>query len=192
MDIRHTSLPGVLLITPKVHGDARGYLFESYRLDALAKAGVPPFVQDNQSLSSKGTLRGLHYQLDRPQAKLVRVIRGAIYDVAVDIRRGSPTFGRWHAETLSADNKHQLFVPVGFAHGFCALEDGTEVLYKCGDYYSGAADQRGVVWNDPALGIPWPCQDPLVSDKDRILLPLAGDGRGDRQDLPLFQASSRG
>jgi dTDP-4-dehydrorhamnose 3,5-epimerase len=146
----------------------------------MARAGLPPFVQDNQSLSAKDTLRGLHYQLDRPQAKLVRVIRGAIYDVAVDIRRGSPTFGRWFAETLTAENKLQLFVPVGFAHGFCALEDGTEVLYKCGDYYSGAADQRGVLWNDPGLAIAWPCTQPLVSDKDRTLLPL----RPDRPDLP--------
>jgi len=186
VDIRTTSLPGVLLIQPRVHGDARGYLFESYRQDLLEKQGLPPFVQDNQSLSSKGTLRGLHYQLDRPQAKLVRVIRGAIYDVAVDIRRGSPTFGRWIAETLSADNKLQLFVPVGFAHGFCALEDGTEVLYKCGDYYSGAADQRGVLWSDPGLAISWPFEAPLVSDKDRILLPLTSD----RGDLPVFAAKA--
>jgi dTDP-4-dehydrorhamnose 3,5-epimerase len=186
VEIRQTSLPGVLLIQPRVHADARGYLFESYRHDVLAKAGVPPFVQDNQSLSSKDTLRGLHYQLDRPQAKLVRVIRGAVYDVAVDIRKGSPTFGRWFGETLTAENKLQLFVPVGFAHGFCVLEDGTEVLYKCADYYSGPADQRGVLWNDPSLAIDWPCDSPLVSDKDRTLLPLTSD----RGDLPDFAAKA--
>jgi dTDP-4-dehydrorhamnose 3,5-epimerase len=180
VEIRETAIPGVLLIAPQIHRDARGYLFESYRLDRLAAAGLPPFVQENQSQSSKGTLRGLHYQLQRPQAKLVRVLRGSILDVAVDIRRGSATFGRWVAETLSSENKRQLYIPAGFAHGFCVLEDDTEVLYKCSDYYSGAADQMGVLWSDPGLGIPWPSKDPLVSDKDRILLPLTTE----RSDLP--------
>jgi dTDP-4-dehydrorhamnose 3,5-epimerase len=186
VEIRETPIPGVLLIQPRVHGDARGHLFESFREDVLANAGLPRFVQDNQSRSSKGTLRGLHYQLERPQAKLVRVLRGSIYDVAVDIRRGSPTFGRWFAETITAENKLQLFIPVGFAHGFCALEEGTDVLYRCGDYYSGPADQRGVLWSDPALAIPWPCESPLVSDKDRILLPLTPN----RGDLPDFAAKA--
>jgi dTDP-4-dehydrorhamnose 3,5-epimerase len=186
VEIRQTPLPGVLLIQPRVHGDARGHLFESYRRDVLDQVGIPPFVQDNQSLSGKGILRGLHYQLDRPQAKLVRVLRGAVYDVAVDIRRGSPTFGRWFGETLTAENKLQLYVPIGFAHGFCVIEDDSEVLYKCSDYYSGAADQKGVLWSDPDLGIPWPTSaTPLVSDKDRTLLPL----RAERSDLPEFVAS---
>jgi dTDP-4-dehydrorhamnose 3,5-epimerase len=186
VEIRQTPLPGVLLIQPRVHGDTRGHLFESYRRDVLDRVGIPPFVQDNQSLSGKGILRGLHYQLDRPQAKLVRVLRGAVYDVAVDIRRGSPTFGHWFGETLTADNKLQLYVPIGFAHGFCVIEDDSEVLYKCSDYYSGAADQKGVLWSDPDLGIPWPTSaTPLVSDKDRTLLPL----RAERSDLPEFVTS---
>lgn len=177
----------MLTLTPKLHRDARGYLFESYRFDLLETAGLPVMVQENQSLSARDTIRGLHYQLRRPQAKLVRVLRGAIMDVALDIRRGSPTFGKWVAETLSADNKRQLFIPAGFAHGFCVLEDGTEVLYKCSDYYSGAEDQKGVLWSDPELSIPWPTSAaPLVSDKDRTLLPL----RADRSDLPEYHSGS--
>jgi dTDP-4-dehydrorhamnose 3,5-epimerase len=186
VEIRQTRIPGVLILTPQLHRDARGYLFESYRFDRLKEAGLPVFVQENQSLSAKDTVRGLHYQLLRPQAKLVRALRGAVVDVAVDIRRGSPTFGQWVAETLSSENKHQLFIPAGFAHGFCVLEDDTEVLYKCSDYYSGAADQKGVLWSDPDLGIPWPSSAaPLVSDKDRTLLPL----RAERSDLPEFVTS---
>ena len=181
--IRQTQLPGVLVFEPVVHRDDRGHLFESYRLDAAAAAGLPPFVQENQSLSARNTLRGLHYQLDRPQAKLVRVLQGAVFDVAVDIRRGSPTFGQWVAETLSAENRLQLYLPPGFAHGFLALEEPSEVLYKCSDYYSGAADQRGILWNDPALAIPWPCDGPLVSVKDGSLPPLTGE----RADLPIYR-----
>jgi dTDP-4-dehydrorhamnose 3,5-epimerase len=171
--ISETSLPGVLLLEPTVHRDGRGYLFESFRADVLEKAGLPRFVQDNQSFSVRHTLRGLHFQLERPQAKLVRVLAGTIYDVAVDIRRGSPTYGKWAAEVLSAENRRQLFVPAGFAHGFCVLDETAEVLYKCSDYYSGAADQRGVLWSDPGLAIEWPTQTPLVSEKDQKLLPLA-------------------
>jgi dTDP-4-dehydrorhamnose 3,5-epimerase len=174
----------VVVVEPKVHRDGRGFLFESYRFDQLQPAGLPVFVQENQSLSAKGTIRGLHYQLERPQAKLVRVLRGAVYDVAVDIRVGSPTFGQWVAETLTAENKLQLFIPAGFAHGFCVLEDATEVLYKCDNYYSGAADQRGVLWNDPQLAIPWPSAEVLISDKDRVLLRLSDA----RSDLPQFGA----
>jgi dTDP-4-dehydrorhamnose 3,5-epimerase len=190
VQIRQTALPGVLILTPEVHQDARGYLFESLRADQLAAAGLPPFVQENQSFSLAGTLRGLHYQLLRPQAKLVRVLRGAIVDVAVDIRRGSPTFGRWCSELLSAENKRQLYIPPGFAHGFCVPPehpgaDGAEVLYKVSDYYSGPADQKGVIWNDPSLAVEWPCAHPLVSAKDEQLLPL----RPDREDLPIFSVS---
>jgi dTDP-4-dehydrorhamnose 3,5-epimerase len=185
VEIRQTSLPGVLLLSPVVHQDGRGMLFESFRADRLQAAGLPTFVQENQTTSWKGTLRGLHYQLARPQAKLVRVLRGKVFDVAVDIRVGSPTFGQWVAETLSAENKLQIFVPPGFAHGFCVMEDDTEVLYKCSDYYSGAADQCGILWNDPGLAIPWPCQEPRLSDKDRELAPL----HPARSDLPHFSAA---
>jgi len=182
VEIRKTELPGVLLLIPKVHGDERGRFFESYRADVMAAQGVPPFVQDNQSLSRRGTVRGLHYQLERPQGKLIRVLRGAIFDVAIDIRVGSPTFGRWAGEVLSAENNLQLWVPAGFAHGFQVLEDQTEVFYKCTDYYSGPADQRGIVWNDPDIGIEWPLGEAILSDKDRVALPL----RADRADLPRY------
>jgi dTDP-4-dehydrorhamnose 3,5-epimerase len=186
VQIRKTSLPGVLLLEPVVHGDSRGYLYESHRADVFAAAGLPNFVQENQSFSVAGTLRGLHYQLARPQAKLVRVLRGTIFDVALDIRRGSPTFGQWTSALLSADNKHQLYIPPGFAHAFCVPEgaEPAEVLYKCSDYYSGAADQKGVLWNDPTLAIPWPCAHPLVSPKDQQLHPLSPN----REDLPIFEA----
>jgi dTDP-4-dehydrorhamnose 3,5-epimerase len=182
MEIRKLSLPGVLVVEPKVHQDPRGYLFESFRADVLTAAGIPAFVQENQSLSTRATLRGLHYQLDRPQGKLVRVLHGAVLDVVVDIRVGSPTFGRWLAEELSAENHRQLYVPPGFAHGFQVLTDVGEVFYKCTDYYSGAADQRGVAWNDPGLGIPWPISEPILSEKDRLLLPLDPA----RADLPRY------
>jgi dTDP-4-dehydrorhamnose 3,5-epimerase len=175
-------LPGVLLLFPKVHADDRGRFFESYRADLLAAAGVPPFVQDNQSSSRRGTLRGLHYQLDRPQGKLIRVLRGSIFDAVVDIRVGSPMFGQWLGEVLSAESNTQLYVPPGFGHGFQVLEDGTDVLYKCTDYYSGAADQRGVAWNDPGIGIEWPLAEAVLSEKDRVAQPL----RPDRADLPRY------
>jgi dTDP-4-dehydrorhamnose 3,5-epimerase len=181
LEIKETSLPGVLLITPKLNRDPRGYLFESYRADRLAEAGVPSFVQENQSSSVAGTLRGLHFQLARPQGKLVRVLSGSIYDVAVDIRRGSTTFGRWHAEVLSAENQRQLYIPPDFAHGFCVLEERAEVLYKCTDYYSGPDDQKGIIWNDRSIGITWPVADPLISAKDRALLALLAE----RNDLPV-------
>jgi len=182
MEIRELSLPGVLRLEAKVHRDPRGYFFESYRADVLGALGLPTFVQDNQSLSTRGTLRGLHYQLDRPQGKLVRVLRGSILDVVVDIRVGSPTFGRWLSEELSAENSRQVYVPPGYAHGFLVTDDIAEVFYKCTDYYSGPADQRGVAWNDPALAIPWPEQNPTLSEKDRGWLPLDPG----RRDLPRF------
>jgi dTDP-4-dehydrorhamnose 3,5-epimerase len=182
-----TPLAGLVVIEPKVFKDERGFVLETFQIGRYREAGIADaFVQDNLSHSVEGTLRGLHFQEPHGQGKLVQVIRGAVFDVAVDIRRGSPTFGRWFGETLTAENKLQLYVPVGFAHGFCVLEDGTEVLYKCGDYYSGPADQRGVLWNDPGLAISWPCENPLVSDKDRTLLPL----RSDREDLPDLAAKA--
>jgi dTDP-4-dehydrorhamnose 3,5-epimerase len=187
MEIAETSLPGVLQLKPRVFQDARGALFESFRQDLMQARGIPPFVQENQTLSAKGVLRGLHYQLERPQGKLIRVLRGSAYDVAVDIRLGSPSFGRWVGVTLSAANALQLYIPAGFAHGFCAMEDDTVVLYKCTDYYSGAADQRGVIWNDPTLAITWPLAAPVLSDKDAVLLPIDAA----RTDLPKFESRPR-
>lgn len=181
--IEETELPGVLRLQPSVFEDPRGAFFESFRADLLAAKGVPAFVQDNQSVSVPRTLRGLHYQLDKPQGKLVRCTRGAIFDVAVDIRKGSPTYGRWFGVQLSAQNKTQLYVPLGFGHGFCVIGDeAAEVQYKCTDYYSGAGDQRGVLWNDPDLAIQWPVDVPLLSEKDAVL----GELNDDRDDLPVF------
>ncbi|BCP54517.1 dTDP-4-dehydrorhamnose 3,5-epimerase [Kaistia sp. 32K] len=172
MQIQRFAIEGPVLIQPKVHGDDRGYFFEAFRADLFEREVDPgvAFVQDNQSLSRQvGTVRGLHFQLEpRAQAKLVRVLRGAILDVAVDIRPASPTFGQHVAATLSADNQAQLYVPAGFAHGFCTLEADTEVFYKTSDFYSPDHD-RGLAWNDPALGIAWPVSeaDATLSDRDR-------------------------
>mgnify|MGYP001169986503 CR=1 FL=1 len=168
MEIFETKLPGVKLIEPVVFEDSRGFFMESYNFRKFGELGISvTFVQDNHSLSKdKGVLRGLHYQLNpMAQTKLVRVTAGAIYDVVVDIRRGSPTYGQWESFVLSAENKLQLFVPRGFAHGFCTLEPNTEVLYKVDNYYSPEHD-RGIAWNDPALGIPWPVEHPILSEKD--------------------------
>ena len=183
MNIIPTELPGVVIIEPRVFTDRRGFFFESYNAPRYAAAGITAtFVQDNHSSSAKGTIRGLHYQLHHPQAKLLRVIRGAVFDVAVDIRRGSPTFGKWVGVELSADNKRQLFIPAGFGHGFCALSDVTELEYKCSDVYV-ADDQHGVLWNDPTSGIQWPVREPILSDADRAYRPLTLD----RDDLPVFR-----
>lgn len=174
LNILKTKLQGVLLIEPRVHEDGRGFFMESYRADLFQQAGIAArFVQDNHSLSvEKGVLRGLHYQLaPKAQAKLVRVVRGAIFDVAVDIRRSSPTFGLWESFVLSAENKRQVYIPRGFAHGFCTLEPDTEVIYKVDQYYSPEHD-RGILWNDAELGIPWPVADPVLSEKDRNHPPL--------------------
>jgi dTDP-4-dehydrorhamnose 3,5-epimerase len=164
-----TSIPDIILIQPKVFGDARGFFMEIYQSQRFAAAGLPTnFVQDNHSRSRQGTLRGLHYQIQQAQGKLVRAIVGEIYDVAVDIRRNSPTFGQWVGVTLSAENKDQLWVPVGFAHGFFVVSEFAEVVYKTTDFYAPAWE-RTVLWNDPALGIPWPIpegQMPLLSPKD--------------------------
>ncbi len=167
MRISSLQVPDVLLIEPTVHGDARGFFLESYRRDVFRDAGVSDeFVQDNHSHSGKGVLRGLHYQLEHPQAKLVRAVRGAIFDVAVDVRRGSPTFGQWVGEQLSEENKRMLYVPAGFAHGFCTLIENTDVLYKTSDYYY-PQDERGILWSDPDLAIEWPNMQFLLSERDR-------------------------
>lgn len=170
MKISKNKINGVYVIEPKVYPDSRGFFFESFRQDLLRKGGIGcTFIQDNHSRSVKNVLRGLHYQIE-PKAmdKLVRVINGEIFDVAVDIRRGSSTFGQWAGEILSAVNKKQLFIPKGFAHGFCVMSDIAEIEYKCSAYYNPAYE-RGIRWNDPDLKIVWPVRQPLLSDKDKNL-----------------------
>lgn len=169
MRVIPTALPGVLLLEPKVFGDERGFFFESYNRRAMAEeAGIAAdFVQDNHSRSGCGVLRGLHYQIRQPQGKLVRVIAGEVFDVAVDIRRSSPTFGQWEGVALSAENKRMLWVPPGFAHGFLVLSEAAEFLYKTTDYYAPEFE-RCILWNDPDLAIAWPLQGaPLLSVKDQ-------------------------
>ncbi len=166
MNVVRTPLPGVLLIEPKVFGDDRGFFVELYRQQRYGKAGVDlSFVQDNHSRSSRGVLRGLHYQIEHPQGKLVTVITGEVYDVAVDIRRGSPTFGKWFGCVLSAADHRQLFIPPGLAHGFCTMSESADVLYKCTDVYR-PEDEAGVLWSDPDLAIDWPAMTPILSAKD--------------------------
>jgi dTDP-4-dehydrorhamnose 3,5-epimerase len=165
MNIRQTPLAGVLHIEPRVFGDVRGFFLETYRARHFAELGVPAFVQDNHSRSVHGVLRGLHYQVEQPQGKLVMVARGAVFDVAVDIRKGSPTFGQWYGAVLSDENHHQLYIPPGFAHGFCVLSEEADFFYKCTDYYSPQGE-RAIIWNDPDIGIDWPLPKPQLSTKD--------------------------
>jgi dTDP-4-dehydrorhamnose 3,5-epimerase len=173
MNFIETGLEGVLVIEPDVHRDSRGFFLESWHERKYREAGIPgTFVQDNQSRSVRGTLRGLHAQRARPQGKLVRALRGEIFDVAVDIRPGSRTFGRWVSATLSEDNFRQIFVPKGFAHGFCVLSETAEIEYKCTDFYD-RADEIGLRWDDPEIGIAWPLKDPLLSPKDAALPSLS-------------------
>lgn len=171
-----TRIPDVVLIEPKVFGDHRGFFMETWQQRVFAEAGIDqPMVQDNHSRSVQGILRGLHYQIIHPQGKLVRVISGEVFDVAVDIRKGSPTFGQWVGERLSAENRRMLWVPAGFAHGFYVVSDTAEFLYKCTDYYA-PAHERAILWNDPALAIAWPLVEgapPVLSAKDAAALPLA-------------------
>lgn len=167
MKITPLDIPEVLLVEPDVHGDERGFFMETWHGQKFAEAGLnATFVQDNHSRSRRGVLRGLHYQLEQPQGKLVRVVSGAVFDVAVDIRKGSPTFGRWVGVELSGDNHRQLFVPEGFAHGFCVLSESVDFLYKCTDYYAPESE-HGVIWNDPDIGIDWPDGDYQVSARDQ-------------------------
>jgi dTDP-4-dehydrorhamnose 3,5-epimerase len=168
MNVTPTDIPDVLLLEPKVFGDSRGFFFESFNHRVFEAAIGHPvrFVQDNHSRSGRGVLRGLHYQVEQPQGKLVRVVAGAVFDVAVDIRPGSATFGRWTGVELTADNKKQLWVPPGLAHGFLVLSETAEFLYKTTDYYA-PSHERCIIWNDPSLGIRWPLADPpILSAKD--------------------------
>jgi dTDP-4-dehydrorhamnose 3,5-epimerase len=172
MKITQTKLPGVLVIEPDVFGDARGFFLETFSSKRYVEAGLKlPFVQDNVSFSTKGILRGLHFQNPNAQGKLVQALSGEVFDVAVDIRVGSPSFGQWFGEKLSAENHKQMYVPPGFAHGFCVLSDTALFSYKCTDYYSQAAE-GGIIWNDPDIGIAWPVREPQLSKKDAACTPL--------------------
>ncbi|MGI9101571.1 MAG: dTDP-4-dehydrorhamnose 3,5-epimerase [Terriglobales bacterium] len=178
-----TAIPDVILIKPRVYRDARGFFLESYHAEKFAEIGIrDSFMQDNQSLSHKGTLRGLHYQWRRPQAKLCRVLRGEVLDVAVDIRRGSPTFGKSISAVLSAENMHQMYLPAGFAHGFVVLSEEAEFFYKCSDFYDPDGEQ-GIHWADPQLAIAWGVNDPTVSEKDSRNPRLADVSR---ERLPIY------
>ncbi len=182
MEFRTTPLPGVLVIEPAVHRDARGFFLETYNEERYHAGGLTArFVQDNHSKSQRGTLRGLHAQSRRPQGKLVRAIEGEIFDVAVDVRRGSPTFGQWFGETLTAENFRQLYIPPGFVHGFCVLSEVAQVEYKCTDLYDPGGE-ISVIWNDPEIGIEWPIDKPLLSKKDAAA-PLLSE----LEDLPVYR-----
>jgi dTDP-4-dehydrorhamnose 3,5-epimerase len=183
MKIVQTALPGAIVIEPQVFGDARGFFYESYNKAKYVAAGITAdFVQSNVSRSSKGVLRGLHYQWPNPQGKLVSVLEGEVYDVAVDIRRGSPTFGQWAGVMLTAENHRHFWIPEGFAHGFCVLSEHATFSYQCSALYDAKAD-AGVRWNDASLGIDWPINAPQLSEKD-IKAPLLADIPADR--LPVF------
>ena len=167
MNIIRTELDGVLVVEPDVFEDPRGFFMETYNRQRYSQAGIGHvFVQDNLSFSVKNTLRGLHFQISHPQAKLVQVIAGEIFDVAVDVRPASPGFGKWTGITLSGQNKRQLFIPEGFAHGFCVLSETAYFSYKCSDFYT-PGDEGGLLWSDPGIGIQWPVQDAILSEKDR-------------------------
>jgi len=178
-----TAIPDVLILQPKIHGDERGYFLESYREAWLKQHGIrKTFVQDNISRSRKGSLRGLHYQIHNAQAKLVMVTQGEVLDVAVDIRLGSPTFGKYVSHKLSAENRHLMFIPEGFAHGFQVLSDTADFMYKCSEYYDPASE-RGIKWDDPTIGIGWESIEPVISFKDLGLHPLRDISVN---DLPKF------
>ena len=169
MNVIATDIEGVLIIEPQVFQDPRGCFLETYHANRFKAAGLrSAFVQDNLSFSVKGTLRGMHFQVNHPQSKLVQAITGEIFDVAVDIRPESPTFGRWVSTHLSEQNKRQLLLPPGFAHGFCVLSKNAYIAYKCSEYYR-PDDESGIFWSDPSIGIDWPIKDPIISDKDRQL-----------------------
>lgn len=184
MKVIASDLPGVLIIEPNCFGDARGFFMETWQAQRYQQAGLPAhFVQDNHSRSRRGILRGLHYQLLQPQGKLVWVTRGAVFDVAVDIRRGSPHFGRWFGCVLDDVNHRQLYIPPGFAHGFCVLSEEADFFYKCTDYYHPASE-RGIAWNDPEIGIAWPLHEVELSAKDQQTRRLCEQAH---EDLPNYE-----
>ena len=185
MIVKQTPIPGLIIIEPKVFGDERGFFKETFHAERYREeAGIKlPFVQDNHSRSRKGILRGLHYQIKNPQGKLVQAIQGEVFDMAVDIRRGSPTFGESFGILLTGDNHRQLYVPPGFAHGFCVLSDFADFSYKCTDFYN-PADEGSIFWNDADLSIDWPLVDPTLSAKDAIA-PMLCDI--DEASLPIYQ-----
>ncbi len=167
MEIVSASISDIFIIKPTVHRDGRGYFMETYHAEKFSNGCIPVnFVQDNQAMSDRNVLRGLHYQTQHPQGKLIRVLKGEIWDVAVDIRKGSPTFGKWHGEYLSDSNLLQMYIPVGFAHGYCVVSETAEIFYKCTDLYHPEYEQ-GIRWNDPEIGIKWPITSPILSEKDR-------------------------
>lgn len=183
MKVTPTEHPEVLLVEPDVFGDARGFFMETFHAAKYGAAGLPAaFTQDNHSRSAAGVLRGLHYQLRHPQGKLMRVVCGAVFDVAVDIRRGSPRFGQWVGMELSEQNQRQLYVPPGFAHGFCVLSERADFLYKCTELYA-PGDEYGIAWDDPDLAIDWPPMPYLLSEKDRTFPKLS-----DSEHLPVYEA----
>jgi dTDP-4-dehydrorhamnose 3,5-epimerase len=184
MKVTATNIPGVVVIEPDVFRDPRGFFMEMFHAEKFRSQGLPhTFVQDNQSRSARGVLRGLHYQLRHPQGKLVRVASGEVFDVAVDIRQGSPFFGRWVGSVLSEENRLQMCIPPGFAHGFCVLSEQADVVYKCTDLYA-PGDEYGIAWDDPDIGIQWPQVDYLLSDRDRRNPRLSESG----ERLPLYVA----
>jgi dTDP-4-dehydrorhamnose 3,5-epimerase len=184
MRVQPAGLPGLLEVFPAIHRDSRGSFRETWSRSRYLDAGMPEFVQDNLVVSRWGVLRGLHYQLPREQGKLVTVALGEVYDVAVDVRVGSPTFGRWAGFSLSAEEGPSLYVPPGFAHGYAVVSDVAIVAYKCSDYYEPAAE-KGLLWSDPAVGIDWPLADPHLSEKDRAAPPLAAIPP---ESLPRYEA----
>lgn len=185
MNFKETELKGVILIEPDVYKDDRGFFMETFQQERYHSEGIlGPFVQDNYSHSLHGTLRGLHYQINTPQGKLVYVTYGEVFDIAVDIRKGSPQFGKWIGFHLSSENKRQLYIPPGFAHGFCVISKRADFIYKCTDFYS-AKNERGIIWNDPGLDIQWPLTSPLLSPKDQVFKTL----KEMDNDLPLYEPS---
>lgn len=187
MEVIQTDLEGVLLIKPRVFGDSRGGFFESYHASRYGESGITPtFVQDNVSLSQRSVLRGLHFQHPHGQGKLIQVLEGEIYDVAVDVRFGSPQFGRWVGTHLKSSEPQQIFIPEGFAHGFAILSEIAIFSYKCSDYYDPESEKT-VIWNDPTIAIDWPVSDPILSPKDADGSPLSGFKP---KDLPIYSAGS--
>ena len=187
MKVIETELPGVLILEPRVFGDPRGFFLETYHAARYREVGIDGrFVQDNHSRSRQGVLRGLHYQLVQPQGKLVSVLRGRVFDVAADIRRGSPTFGRWASALLDEYSHRQMYIPPGFAHGFCVLSDEVDLVYKCTDYYHPQSE-HGIAWNDPEIGIEWPVLEVTLSDKDTRHPRLSAQRS---ENLPVYELTT--